>query len=240
MASYSDWLVRVLPRWATRGSYAGALVRGLASVWDALGQGARLAAKARHVGGDFRPSDATEQTGIERGLERYRGESVGAHEARLVDAWQVWHRAGRPASIIEHVMLAVGATATIYEEVTGAWGWAGSSHGGRFVVVLDPHPWSGMTLGSWVLGDGTLGSTATPDDVRDVRRMVRRWKSAASYPSWVVLVHAGASPSVLGLLTLGSWVLGADADQVARWPVGLELGTSWRTLSGQRLGRYRE
>jgi hypothetical protein len=140
--------------------------------------------------------------------------------------------------VVDHIDLAVGATATIYEEVSGEWGWAGSDWGSRFVVVLYPHPWSPALLGAVVLGDGTtLGSTATVEDVRDVRRVVRTWKSAHSYPAWVYVLH-DPSIAMLGVAELGAVVLGYGLDSVARWPVGCQLGEQIKTLSGQPLGSY--
>lgn len=77
------------------------------------------------------------------------------------------------------------------------------------------------------------------EDVRDVRRVVRRWKSAHSYPSLVLVVH-DSSIALLGLSTLGSVVLGYELGMVARWPMGCQLGEQVQTLSGQPLGSYVE
>lgn len=169
----------------------------LGVLFDALTEGANQGVKARFPTSDTFPPDALPYVGAGKALERYPIDTDATYKARVLDAWDAWAQAGTPTAIVRQ-LAALGLTATIKENHTAGWNWDGSTaNWSRFWVVITGHPWVGWTWGDgsiWGQPDLTWGSTATVDDVRSVRALVRKWK-----PAHVVCAN------IIVVLDAGTW-----------------------------------
>lgn len=156
---------------------------------DAMLEAATLAVKAPWLLEASSPDDAVEFQAEETGIQRYPGETLAAHRARVQSPWDAWTFAGTKdghggsGQGLEGQLELLGYpnayTLANYEfSIDGdAANWS------RFVVIIpqsdhsfgDPDTWG--TVGrTW--GDGGVwGSDATSDQIRALRRLIRQWKA---------------------------------------------------------------
>jgi len=168
---------------ALAGEAGKALVAGtIGLLFDGMLESARQAVRSMLVGDTEGPAyDAVGDCGREVSLPRVGNETVDDYLARIADPWAFWPYAGDEDVIIAQLAL-LGLTAEIHPLGTGPneWNWDGdAANWSRFVVVITGHPWGPpYKLGAGKILDGTwtLGSTATPQEVRAVRNIVRKWK----------------------------------------------------------------
>jgi hypothetical protein len=232
---YQDWVLRDRPRWLTglRDGWGQLWHRTQGAVADVLAAAVREALLAGMV--TRAPSDAVRYHAAERDLEQYVGETEDAWRERIAGAWDEWDMAGREDGMRRNLLRSVQAlepgfaTIDVYEQWD--WGSVSGTQSSRIWVILgdgvESLPWEPLTLGSFTLGDGsTLGSTATRAEVVEFVRIVRKWKSAHSYPVAVILVFPGQSLPDPYDYTLTAW------------RVGKPLGWGNITLGSITLGGY--
>lgn len=187
--SYSRYLLQLVPTWL-RGRFGGGWVESHGLVLDGLIEGARQAALARFV--TRAPLDALPFLASERGLERLPPDSLEGWRSRLLGAWDLWAWAGTKRGIRD-ALLATGYASTV--EIFKAHEWEPSSPSwARFWVVLTGHGWASDGAwgdpGEW--GDGgTWGSTASPEEVGRVLRLVLQWKPAEARCDGVLVMLGG-------------------------------------------------
>lgn len=179
MASdFREYIKAWSPSWLRTGNnekYMGAL--GL--MLDRMAEATRLAISMRSITSPDFPSDAQGLVGQERTLPRFPLESEAAYVARLQDAWLLWHEAGTQGGIAD--MFARLGTAIAFK-TNATWNWDTQPiNWSRFWVVITTHSWTNEGTwdgaGTWDDG-GTWDTTATPDEVRAVRGIVRSFKGA--------------------------------------------------------------
>lgn len=195
----------------------------------------REAVKARWPG--IGPPSALGLQGQGFEIERFSGESDSEYTARLSKAWETHKLAGTKDAIVESLK-AYGI-----EDVEVLEDWEGYFATGdwysRFWVVLGPNF---GTLGlrpltmPFALGAATLGTTATVEQVRAIKRQILKWKDAHGFPVGVLL-RFGDAP-ILGIgLVLGFVLGGSGCNGRAFWGIGNRnmLGTMTMPF---RLGGY--
>ena len=135
------------------------------------------------------PDDALDFVGRHFNIERYAGEPHDSYRARLTEAFAAWAKAGSPESIEDQISAfsITGCDVRVYEDFEGHW-FQGDIYS-RFLVVIGP---SFGALGFEPLTapfttPATGGSTATIQQVRAIKRIVLKWKSAHGYPVFIVL-----------------------------------------------------
>jgi hypothetical protein len=164
--------------------------------------------------------------GETRSIERYPGETDAGYCERLAAAFPTWQSAGTPNAIIRQLNAFGLPDVLVFEEyeyyITTA-----DSYGWKFVVVIGPDygalGWVPLLLGSWTLGEDSLGITnLQPLQVDALKRIVLKWKQVFSYPLRIVFLFDDATP--LGLAVLGQMVLGGGSLAVASMGEVHELG----------------
>ena len=188
------------------------------------------------------PDDALNLVGEARDIPRFPGESHDAYRARLTIAFDTHAWSGTAKGIVDSLEAycsALGAAdpvVTVLEDWQGAFPSALGSWYSRFVVLIQGGTWTGGTLGgTWVLGTTALGSTATADEIKQVKRQIRRIKDAHS--ASVVVRVAVADVDLLGIdWTLGTSAL-ADPSSVTEWVMLPLFGVDW-TLGFSALSAY--
>jgi hypothetical protein len=201
-----------------RGPNAQAFLGLLGDAKDtALGE-LRAGVKARWPG--LGPPDALYLQGQGFDIERFPGESDDVYTARLQKAWQTHRLAGTSAAIVESLRAYGIVDVQVVEDWEGSF--APGSWYSRFWVILGP---DFGTLGleplamPFSLGNATLGTTATPEHVRAIKRQILKWKDTHGYPVGVLLRFG--DPAVLGLgLSMPFPLGGAKRSGVAFWPMG--------------------
>lgn len=167
----------------------------------------------------YQPVDALALLGDERLSPRYAIDTDATYRARLRNAWERWKQGGSEIGL-KAELAAYGLTAEV--KLNNEWDWDGNAaNWSRFWVVLHDHPWLPPAElgepGPVLDGTTTLGSTATPEEVDTVRKIVRRWKPAHMVCSHIILVFdetAWASTQPDGTWA-ESWNRCADA---CYWP----------------------
>ncbi|MRG98280.1 phage tail protein [Polyangium spumosum] len=201
-----------------RGPNAQAFLALLGETKDATLDELRAAIKARWPG--LGPPDALRLQGQGFDVERFEGETDEAYLARLERAWET-HRGAGTSGAIEESLRAFGLPdVLVIEDWQGRF--AEGSWYSRFWVVLGP---DFGTLGieplrmPFLLGEPTLGSSATVAQVRAIKRQVLKWKDAHGFPVHMILRFRDAP--ILGLgLELGFKLGGSEGSGAAFWPIG--------------------
>lgn len=197
--------------------------------------GARIAAQDTPAGEALR----LQRIGETRNIERYAGETDAGYCERLAAAFPTWTKGATPSAIITQLNAFGLPMVAVWEEyaynITGA-----SEYGWRFVVLLGPSfgslGWQGLTLGSWVLGEDSLGVTGiTSAQIDAIKRIILKWKQVFSYPLYILFLF-DAVP--LGSIVLGSWVLGqggvarvsmGEVHELGQWVLGSKTGLGFNT-----------
>jgi hypothetical protein len=190
---FRDYIYRLSPAFLR--NYWGQRLMGILGLnWDGIAEGATIAVGATKLYSDERATDVLDLIGEERMLPRFPDESDTDYEARLHDAWELWQQAGTRGGIMEMFDRWDGKGGTFARNANWVWDSQATTNWSRIWVVLYTHPWTaGPDLGgSWpALGsdpDLTLGSTATVDDVRAARNIVRTFKEAHAVCVNVIVV----------------------------------------------------
>lgn len=172
------------------------------------------------------PDDALDLCGTWLLLPRLDGEVNGTttsgYRGRLCAAWPTWIKAGTPQSIVDSLNSYGITDVQVYLDYQGAY-MPGDWYS-RYWVVLGPTmPYDPMLLGSWILGEGTLGSSATLDQVRQIKKQVLQWKDVRGYPVAVVLRFDASDPPTGFDATMADTIMGGG-DSFVRWEMGKIYG----------------
>lgn len=209
---------------------------GMGTVQD--GEAALLRTAALAGVPQYCPDDALDQVGGWMGIPRLDGEVDGTtttgYRGRLCSTFTIWEKAGAPQSIIDSLVAYGIADVTVELDYTDVW-MPGDWYS-RFWVVLGPTmPWTEVLLGTWVLGEGTLGSSATRAEVIAVKKQVLQWKDVRGYPVAVVLNWNDIQPPFGADVTMGATILGGGPN-FTRWEIGKIYGLD--TFMPYTLGGY--
>ncbi len=154
---------------------------------DALNEGATQAFYARLPGHRHQAPDSLIQSAKDRGLFRFRGESLPTFAARALAAWDDYAQAGTSIQVLK---------------VINQWGLARWPETWDDLLITlvesgDPDDWSfDLTIGygaisppwvPWVIGDGSLigefglyVGVGPSTDIPTLLYLVRKWKRSAS------------------------------------------------------------
>lgn len=188
--------------------------------------------------------DALDLVGSNMQIERFPGESDDAYRARASNAFEAHSWSGTAVGIatysLEPYCAALGATdptVTVLEDWQGAFApWTGGWYS-RFLVVIQNSPWTGLELDSAeaVLDDCTLGSTASVDEIRQVKRQILKLKDAHGLPVTVrAILDGGPVLDVDAILDTSTL---SDTGGAVDWPMVLLLDGG-AILDGMPLGTY--
>ena len=242
-----------LPSWLNTGE--GDLVcKSLGKIEDAFVDRARLGRLAAFP--EYAPDDALALLGRQRGIVRGIAEPAEAYAARLI-RYLDYHRVqGNPYALhaqlraylqadvpIRTVDRAGNWFTTDYDGTKSAliaqanWSWDAlpASQWSRFWVVIyafDGVPFSVSTAGSWPTG-GTIGTSATPEQVATVRGIVRDWKPAGTTCEWIIIAFDPLSFNPAAPEPDGTWAnFGTDVGGGAYVPARRATARYWRGVDG--------
>lgn len=179
------------------------------------------------------PADGLAKLGADADLEQGPIESPQDYRARILGAWDLWGWAGTPygySLAFERLKRPVRGARFISasqwvapDGLTSLWSrfwpivWTGLLAAGRFtvgpwaIVGGNASGWEILRVGDFDVGDGsTVGSTATVEELADLRRALAKWKNARDRVPALVLAD-GAVIGVPGLL-VGGFDVGALID----------------------------
>jgi hypothetical protein len=218
---FRDLYRKLVPSWLQDPDEGAPLLYSLGAMADVFVERARLGLLARYP--QHAPSDALSLIGRDRRIARGIAETDAAYAARLLTWLDDHRVRGNPFALLRQLRAycqadvrvrtvdARGNWYTIDRDGTrsflidgAAWNWddADASRWSRFWVIIYPtaggEPWSeGPAWGDpgLVWGDPTRtwGTTATPQQVADVRRIVRDWKPAGTRCEHIIIAFDDAS-----------------------------------------------
>ncbi len=207
-----------------RGPNAQAFLGLLGEEKDARIVELRAAVKARWPG--IGPPDALFLQGQGFDIERFPGESDELYTARLQRAWETHRLGGTAAAVVESLRAYGIPDVQIVEDWEGEF--APGNWYSRFWVILGPD-FGALGIGPltmpFALGPGTLGATATVDQVRAIKRQILKWKDTHGFPVGIIL-RFGDVP-LLGVVLSMPFVLGGSKGSGKAF---------WRLGSGNLLG----
>lgn len=188
-------------------------------MFDFTLEGALVAIKARGLRSPDFPTDGLDYIGSERCLPRFPNESHADYKTRLLAAWDIWRQSGTQGGI-ELLFSLLGITIDI--KTNAQWNWDGqTTNWSRFWLVVTDHPWvAGPPVGTLnPVGNGTtIGTTASPDEVRAVRNIVIDHKAAHDIcPNIVIVLDEVAWAADL---PDGTWGNIVNRNPTARYWVG--------------------
>lgn len=236
MTDYADWVLLDRPRWLTglRDGWGQLWHRAIGSIADITRDAAAEAVRLGMVSRS--PDDAVPYHGAERMLDQYPSETIDAWRERLGRVWDQWEQAGRVDGLTYQLERYGVDSVTIMEDgIDPVTPGDGPS---RFVVVLGDGadagslPWEPLTM-PFTMEDTTLGSTATPAEVSQVRAIVRRWKSGHSLTVAIILRFPG------GTVTDPYWPISASNDTCTWVAANSTQSIGFRSLPFTP-SRYRE
>jgi hypothetical protein len=215
---YESWLSGDLPPpWLRKPRFAE-LLYVLGQMFDALAEAAKVAVKSRFP--YVAPVDALRWIGAERVLERYPVDTDATYRARLAAAWELYELQGTAAGVVAALNAAGFDNVALYDvHAAPAWyvgAWPPSdttANWSRFWVEINPGAldfaglaWRAWRWGAAPTGTGlawgpghTWGSTATLDQIRFVRRILRRWKPAHTVCAGIYVRMAGKTVRWAGM-----------------------------------------
>jgi hypothetical protein len=218
LTTFRDTLRNSLPRWlqgdnaVTR---AGRLVYAFGVHLDAVADALVGGVKSRFPG--VYSTETIPVIGRERRIIRGPFEGDDQYAARLRGAFDAHRRAGNPFALLEQLrahlapetpgvlVSVVNRNGTVYARdssgapsVTGGtWDWDATPElWSRFWVVLRATKWTdeGINSAPGVFGEaGTMGSTATVEEVAAVRSIVSQWTPPHAQCVNVIVVLDGAA-----------------------------------------------
>jgi hypothetical protein len=182
-----------------------AWLRASGDLKDSLAERCKQAVKVRFA--RLAPRDGLDQLGGERQIERGPAELNAAFAERVVDAWNIWRWAGTAQAVLL-ALRDVGYAEALVEIVNGnqygldakgeldiqvlpngSWSCdATPDFWSKFAVVFPHNPWG--RVGRQPHADWVRPSTDDPR-VEQIRRLVRRWKSAHSTCSDIAVINVG-------------------------------------------------
>ncbi len=205
---YRDFIPRELaPGWLQTPRNA-AWLRASGDLKDSLAERCKDAVKVRFA--RLAPRDGLDQLGGERQIERGPSETSVAFAERVVDAWGLWRWGGTAQGVLL-ALRDVGYSKALVEIVNGnqygldaqgalsiqglprgSWSCdATPDFWSKFAVVFPQNPWGKERIGfprprwEWV-------RPANGDPrIEQIRRLVRRWKSAHSTCSDIAVINEG-------------------------------------------------
>lgn len=234
MSRFRRVITKMGPRWLVGEGEGERVAASLGTILDAFLERLRLGLLARFP--QHCPPDALAYHARDRKIVRGIEESSEAFATRLL-RWLDDHRVrGNPYALMEQLRAYCNADVRIrtvdrrgnwftlerdgsrgYNIAAGNWDWDGvaaSPDWSRFWVIIYPTvdglPWTRVKWGSFVWGAAgkTLASSASRNQVADVRRIVREWKPAGTKCEFVIVAFndsdfspTGASPP----LPDGTW-----------------------------------
>jgi hypothetical protein len=190
---FREFVKRLSPAWLSY-MMGERLVGYIGLVWDTLAEGAMLAVTARSMLSRTFPTDAIYLIGSERNLQRYPGEELDAYADRLWRAWRLWEQAGSDIGLIQQFAI-YGATCEIVRN--DEWNWDGDAEASRVWCVLTEHGFvRDSTCGDGKIcgGGQTCGSSASEEQVRAARKLVRTFKPAHMRVEKIVVIVDDALP----------------------------------------------
>ena len=158
--------------------------------------------------------DAVPLLGADALLEQLPGESIDSFRSRIVAAWDTWRWAGTRTAILTVLDQLGGALWTSTAVLTTAHA-LGVTPWAQWFAFVGPGIYTRRTWGSpeqW--GAGVWGSSASRDDVRRARRLLRRFSNARDV-GWLVIRFS--APGVWG--APAKWGTGTWSGRNARWRI---------------------
>ena len=186
----------------------------LAVMWDALGDGAAYAVRARFP--DCAPSDALPWLAVDRQVDRGPNEPEASYRARLKTWLDLWRHAGSAQAVIAALEIWWGGGVEIetvtqsHAGVGTAWDYYVPATQQLQHVLVNPSNWtwddSYAAPRAWVIvqgggyaptslhwGDGHVysgatvwGMSAPPSFAPWVRSQVKKWGAAVNVP-WIIM-----------------------------------------------------
>ena len=245
----------LLPSWL-RTDEGEKVAYSLGLLCDAFAERLRLGLLARFP--QFAPPDALGPLGRDRVIRRGINEPDEAYAQRLVRYLDDHAVQGNPYALMDQLAAYCQASVRIRtvdrrgnwftRERDGSrsvllnqanWDWDGGSlaQWSRFWVIIYPtaanEPWGpsvGGSPASWPAG-GTIGTTATPDQVASVRSIIREWQPDGTRCEWIAIAFDDTSFSPAAPEPDGHWanfgVDNAGAYEIAR----LTSARYWKGVS---------
>ena len=208
MSNHVDFLFRLLPAWLQTVNGLK-LATGFGSVLDSYWERAKSAAMCALP--LFCPDDALYWHAINRGVERWPGESVASWRSRIVSAPKDMLWVGTDRGVIG-ALAPLGMTAVIVRDagiayaggtwISSPWVHDGTSQWARQWVIVTGHPWTleyvtrtdinaaYATAALYGATGKAAGISASLVELDVLRRIVRKW-SAAVVETRVLVVMRG-------------------------------------------------
>lgn len=218
-------------KWGTRWQ------RVFGNAWDKEIQRMIWARRARWP--EWAPSDALIYLGAESGLEQVLQmggagalENEASYRKRLRNRWYIWQRGGSQQVHVDgfgwtgltNVSVLRRKESLPFDDSSTSFYTRTFQHSvwSQFdILVAQPHPWKQVLWGDghlWGGPDWSWGTTATAQEVEQLRRLARRFKAGHDTCFWIILRLFGGS-TTWGSFTWGSssvWGTG----RFVRWLVG--------------------
>ncbi len=248
---------RLLPWWL-RTDEGGLVKRTVDRVLGAFTERARQGLLAH--GPETCPADALPYFGRDRLIVRGINEPAAAYGARLVRFLDDHRVRGNPFALHDQLRAYLQADVMIRTvdrrgnwfttapggarsvvAAAGNWSWdtTAATQWARFWVIIYPTiagaPWSASSGGapaSWPSG-GTIGTSATPDQVASVRSIVRDWKPAGTRCEWIIVAFDPGSFNPTAPEPDGTWRNYGYDTAGAYHAVRLNTARYWRGMNGQ-------
>lgn len=175
--TYEDWAFDLFPAWL-RGPWAKKWANAFGLLADTIKDAAKDAVKARFVLGC--PDDAVPYIASDREVDRGKDETLASWRLRTANMWETAQTYGTKAGIEEHIRVGLALTAVSLFSWVEGWSDANATNNARFWIAIDqPNPWGALLCGDdTICSDETLnGSTMTLTELRELRRIVRKWRA---------------------------------------------------------------
>jgi hypothetical protein len=250
--SWRAYTEKRLPWWLQTGE-GGLVKRAIDSLLDAASERAYQGLLARfpsHAPDDAIPRMCRDRR-VMRGINEPRV-SINARLVRSVDDHRIqgghWalHDQLRAYLQADVMIRTVDRRGNWYTTAVGGahskeinkqnWVWDGGalSSWSRFWVIIYPTggaPWSPSVAGAWPAG-GTIGTTATPDQVASVRSLIREWQPDGTRCEWIIVAFDPASFNPAAPVPDGTWEHFGYDDAGNYYVARLESARYWKGVDG--------
>lgn len=170
--------------------YGSRFIGALGILWDSVSQAQTDAWRAflqRHPGDPA--YDALQFVGKETSIPQLAQEPWLTYKERLQDPWDTWSTAGTEFSLNQQLTLSLFTDAQVIR-------YFGNDSESEFIVFFPQgsHPviGPGPTVGSFVVGDGTIGPAGLdPEELQSLRELITHWKPAQWKCPWAVFELSG-------------------------------------------------